>query len=1582
MIASVSPAKTIRDTTVTTDASGVFDLNQPLPQLTAAGQFALTASVAGAQGSPVVLSANVTPAAAAKVVFATSPTSAAAGGPLSPQPQVAVIDAFGNTVTSSTSGITLSIQPGTGTPGATLSGTTSVNAVNGVATFTDLSIDRPGAGYCLQATAAGLTPSCTPPFPVNAGAASKLVILQQPAGGSAGTDIGSINVGVADANGNVLTNVTASVTIVLATNPASGMLTGTLTHAAVNGVATFGGLSIDKAAAGYVVSASASGLASASTNAFTITAGLPAKLVFTTPPTSAEAGVAITPAIVVQLQDQFGNLAASATNPVVLGVASGPSSAQLSGKGPVNAQNGVATFSGVALNTAGDYTLSASSGTLTAATSASFAISAAAPSTLQASGSAFTITAGSSIASGTVTLIDGSHNPVQGAAITFTMRQQSGSVISGLTPRVLTTGALGTVSLADLTSADLGNKAGSYDLEASSTPGVTPIHLTLTINPAAAAKLVITQQPSATATSGVTLAMQPVLQVQDQFGNATTLATPITVTASAGTLGGATSSTPSVGGVAAFTNLSITAPAGNVTLAFAAAPTSGVGAVTSNSIAIAAGTASKLVLSPASPASFIVTAGSIPASAPVIKSLDAGGNPVGNVPVHVVVDTGTAPATATVSAVDVATDASGVLTFAGAMPTIVGVYHVTVTSSAIPGASVTATVGITPGAAAKLAFIVPQGITSYSGQAGSSSFTPGLAVAVEDQFGNIVINQPATAISLAIASNPAGGTLSSVSANTNVAGVAVFTSVSFDKPAAGYTLTASSAGLTSATSLPINISAGAASKLVFTTQPSNVVTNTPMSPVAVQVQDQFGNLVSNDGSPTVSLKLTDPKGATILGNSVSTSGGNASFPSLIIDLPGTYTLTATSSNSLTPSTSSSFTVSAATATNISLAPGSPPSATVIAGGTIATPPSVVVKDGTGKPVAGASVTLAVKNGSTTLTSQPATTDATGTVSFSALTAGDLPTTVGAYSIEASVGAVTPVSVGLTVSAGAASKIKLVPSNGAPPAGAEIGVVAIATDAFGNEATDNTSRAITWSISSGDTDGSAPTTMNSGMSQPLLFISGLSSSTITATDQSNGLAQGSTTITPSAAGMSLTVSGAALATSATVNTSVGAPAVKVTTTGGAPVSGVMVKFSVVAGGGKVVSGLPVDAATKQTETSGAASVSAWNLGAAAGSRNNALQITAHGTSDVLTDIASATAGTASHLTISAIPAAVATNSSLGTITDTLQDSFGNTVTDASGTVTMSISGGGTLSPSASAPLTAGVATFSNLSILTSGSYTLTATYGSLTATSAAVNVTGQTATHLHFTQQPTNVTSLASMSPALTVQVLDANNALVTSSNASVTLKLHSSGGATLTGGTTTAVNGVATFPSVTVNLAGTYTLDASSSGGLTGETSGSFQVTPGAPAALSLSHGGGVDAPVSIPDDSSFKDNGNSGPKVQVVDAAGNSVLIASISVNADAESDNVVPSAPGPSWSASGAMFFAPTITLASALTDGNGLADFSGAKLKGTVGGLKIHFTAMYNGVTLTEIRSSHLNLTHGRAHSVTQLVVPPASFVLATS
>jgi len=109
--------------------------------------------VGGAETVTVVATAGP----ATKLAFIVQPSDADATIAISPPIKVQVQDANGNLVSTATDLITLGIgfnPPGDGT----LSGTNPVNAVDGEATFSDISIDKAGNGYFLTASTPGLTP--------------------------------------------------------------------------------------------------------------------------------------------------------------------------------------------------------------------------------------------------------------------------------------------------------------------------------------------------------------------------------------------------------------------------------------------------------------------------------------------------------------------------------------------------------------------------------------------------------------------------------------------------------------------------------------------------------------------------------------------------------------------------------------------------------------------------------------------------------------------------------------------------------------------------------------------------------------------------------------------------------------------------------------------------------------------------------------------------------------------------------------------------------------------------------------------------------------------------------------------------------------------------------------------------------------------------------------------------------------------------------------------------------------------------------------------------------------------------------
>jgi len=147
-------------TPVATNASGIATATS-WTLGAAAGPNQLTASVAaaGVTGNPAVFTATGVVGGANKLVFTVEPVNAAVGAPITPAVQVQVQDAAGNPVTTATNAITLSL--GTNPTGATLSGTTTVSAVNGTATFPNLTVDRPGTGYTLAAAAPLPAPGLT-----------------------------------------------------------------------------------------------------------------------------------------------------------------------------------------------------------------------------------------------------------------------------------------------------------------------------------------------------------------------------------------------------------------------------------------------------------------------------------------------------------------------------------------------------------------------------------------------------------------------------------------------------------------------------------------------------------------------------------------------------------------------------------------------------------------------------------------------------------------------------------------------------------------------------------------------------------------------------------------------------------------------------------------------------------------------------------------------------------------------------------------------------------------------------------------------------------------------------------------------------------------------------------------------------------------------------------------------------------------------------------------------------------------------------------------------------------------------------
>ena len=217
---------------------------------------------------------------ASQLNFVVEPGGAAPGTAFATQPVVAVQNAGGGTVTSDSSTVTLSIQSGTGTLGATLSGC-SESEQSGTITFSGCSIDDAGNGYILVATDAadGLTAASspfdvTPPLSSNVLAfttqptaknnhttldTQPVVTVQNASGGTVTSDSSTVTLSLLNANGTVVTSGA-----VLTCSPPSNSVQ------AVSGVASFTGCSVS-APGSYVLRAIHAAMAPVVSSSFSIT---------------------------------------------------------------------------------------------------------------------------------------------------------------------------------------------------------------------------------------------------------------------------------------------------------------------------------------------------------------------------------------------------------------------------------------------------------------------------------------------------------------------------------------------------------------------------------------------------------------------------------------------------------------------------------------------------------------------------------------------------------------------------------------------------------------------------------------------------------------------------------------------------------------------------------------------------------------------------------------------------------------------------------------------------------------------------------------------------------------------------------------------------------------------------------------------------------------------------------------------------------------------------------------------------------------------------------------------------------------
>lgn len=1194
------------------------------------------------------------------------------------------------------------------------------------------------------------------------------------------------------------------------------------------------------------ISAVSGALTQVNSGTITVTPGPASKVVFTQQPTNAQAGASISPAVTIQLRDQFDNNVSQAGVAVTMGLSSGTGT--LSGTTLQNTNaSGVATFSDLSVNLVGSKQIAASSTGLTGATSTSFTISAAAASRLriQTQPSA-TATAGVVFAQQPVVRVEdafGNLITTDNTTSITAARLAGTGVLQGTTSVTASAGVATFTNLAH-------NVATTISLRFTSSPSLTPdTSSSIVVSSSAATKLVFVQQPTNT-TAGAAITPAVTVQLQDAFSNnvpQSGVNVLMALNSGTGTLSGTTTQATSSTGLATFSNLSINTTGAKVL----AATSTGLTGATSSSFTISTGAAARLRIS--TQPSATATAGVVFSQQPVVRVEDASGNLITSDNSTVVTAarlTGTGTLQGTVSV----TVSGGVATFTNLAHNIANTISLRFTSVPVlsPDSSTNILVNAAP--ASKVVF-VQQPTNAIS----NAIITPAVTVQLQDAFNN---NVPQSGVNVAMGLGSGTGALSGTTPQaTNASGLSTFSDLRVNLVGAK-TLTASSTGLTSATSSSFTISAGPAASVTPTAgTPQSASINTAFATAfQATVTDAAGNTVSGVTvtftAPSSGASGTFPGGLTSTNVTTNASGVATAGTFTANSIAGLYNVQATVSGVGTPA-QFALTNNAGSAASIATTAGTPQSA--IVNNAFGTNLQVVVRDAGNNPVSGVTVTFTppASGASGTFAGgvNTAVTNASGIATAPVFTANS---TAGQYTVAATVvGVGSPANFSLTNLAGSPASVS---ATAGTPQSTQVNTAfstsfqVTVRDSFNNV------------VPGVNVTFTAPTTGARGT-----FPGGLSS--ISATTNASGIATASTftagTITGTYA-VSATVAGVGTPATFSLTNTAGSPATISATAGATqsttisttfpttmtatvkdafdnPVNGATVTFTAPASGASGTFPGGLISTNAVTNASGIASAPAFTANSTAGAYTVNASVSGVGTPAQysLTNTpgspasVSATAGT---------PQSAQVNTAFSTnLQVTVRDAGNNPVSGVSVTFTAPTSGArgtfaGGVNTFIATTNASGVATAGTLTAnTTAGSYVVTASVAGVT-TPASFNLTntaGAAASISVLAGSGQTATVNAAFATNLQAIVVDAFSNPVSGVNVTFTPPITGASGA-FAGGVNTAVtnaSGIATAAVFTANAtAGSYTVSATAAGVSTG-ASFNLTNTPGAPASVTATAG-------------------------------------------------------------------------------------------------------------------------------------------------